>query len=67
MVTSILVVPHFIEAESKEDLVRLMLALQTRLKKKLHFFDIQKDGKKWVAWYELDKRTEFMAPAKGDS
>lgn len=66
MVTSILVVPHFIEADSKKELVNIMTALQTRLKMKLHFFDIQKDGKKWVAWYELDRRQEFMAPKEDD-
>jgi len=61
---NLLTVPQFIEASSKEELVRKMLALQSRLKLKLHFFDIQKDGKKWVAWYERDFKADMLKAGK---
>ena len=66
MNNSLLTVPQFIEAGSKQELVRFMLALQTRVKMKLHFFDIQKDGKKWVAWYEIDLKPELLKAKVGE-
>ena len=44
-------VPNFLVAPSKERLVRLMLLNNIKKSKEFNYFDIQKDGAKWVAWY----------------
>lgn len=53
MASSTLTLPNFLEARDKPELRRMMFALQVRYSRKIHFFDFQKDGKKWVVWYEL--------------
>lgn len=46
--------PHFIEADTKENLLKKMLVNNTAQGKYFRYFDIQKDGKKWVAWFYAD-------------
>ena len=44
-------IPIYLEASNKDSLVKKMLS--NNIKHSCHFkyFDIQKDGSKWVAWY----------------
>ena len=49
--SDLLKIPHFVEGKNKLDLQRNMLKLQIDTHHKYKFFDIQFDGKKWVAWY----------------
>jgi len=65
MNTSLFTVPISVEATSREELTRKMLAIQARLRLKIHFFDIQKDGKKWVAWYEVDLKSQLVRGEDG--
>lgn len=44
-------IPLFVEANTKEDLVNKMLKINIKANSYHRFFDIQKDGKKWVGWY----------------
>ena len=44
-------IPVFLEANSKDLLVKLMLSNNMAHGCYFKYFDIQKDGKKWVAWY----------------
>ena len=46
-------IPAYLEANTKDELRELMMRLQLRLKLKIHFYDFQKEGKKWVCWYEI--------------
>lgn len=48
-----LAVPGFLEADSKKELVQMMNAVQFRVQATVHFFDFQKDGKKYVCWFQL--------------
>lgn len=50
-------IPFFIEAPSKEELMRRMLENNVVNGAYHEYFDIQKDGKNWVAWYY--KRVEL--------
>lgn len=43
----------FVEADSKEDLVRAFVQINIQTKRENRFFDIQKDGRKWIAWYYI--------------
>jgi len=43
--------PHFIEAKDKRALMRAMLQNNNANHYYFKYFDIQKDGTKWVAWY----------------
>lgn len=54
MIESIGNVPLFIEASNKEDLVKAIIAHNLREKTAYKFFQIMKDGKKWVGWYYGD-------------
>ena len=60
MNTSLLTVPVSIEAKTKPELTKLMLAVQMRLNSKVHFFDITFVKGKWVAWYEADFQTQLV-------
>ena len=60
MNTSILTVPVSVEAKTKEELTIAMLAVQKRLKSKVHFFDISFVKGKWTAWYEVDLRSQLI-------
>jgi len=44
-------VPVYIEAKTKDELVKKFLEINAKLGTWHKFFDIQKDGKKWVAWF----------------
>jgi hypothetical protein len=44
-------VPTFVTASSPKDLVRVMLNNNINHGKEFTYFDIQKDGSKWFAWY----------------
>jgi len=54
-------VPVFLEAKTKEDLVLLMLS--NNLNNGMHFkyFSPIKEGKKWVVWYYRDIKSPTMA------
>ena len=67
MNTSLFTVPVSVQASSREELTKFMLAIQARLRAKVHFFDIQKDGKKWVAWYEVDLRSKLVGEISADT
>jgi len=47
-------VPISIEAKSRSDLTRKMIMNNIQDARYYKYFDIQKDGKKWVAWYYVD-------------
>jgi len=49
--SDLLKIPHFVEGKNKLDLQRSMLKIQLDTGFKYKFFDIQKDGDRWVAWY----------------
>ena len=44
-------IPVYLEANNKELLVKLMLSNNMAHGCYFKYFDIQKDSKKWVAWY----------------
>ena len=44
-------IPKYVTASSLKGLRRVMLLTQSRLGYGVEFFDIQKDGKKWIAFY----------------
>lgn len=44
-------IPKFISASSPKGLQRLMLKKQVSLGYGLNWFDIQKSGRLWFAWY----------------
>lgn len=44
-------VPQFITARTREDLVRAMLLNNLSQGIEFRYFDIQKDGANWIAWY----------------
>lgn len=52
--SKLLDVPVFIEAPTKEDLIRKMIDTNTLARYEFKYFDIQKDGNKWVAWFYVD-------------
>lgn len=47
-------IPVFIEAKTKKDLVKTMLANNVKHGGFVQYFDIQKDGASWVAWFFAD-------------
>lgn len=58
-------IPVYIEANSKDDLVRKFLETNAKTGCYNQFFDIQKDGKKWVAWYYQD--IKYLSEINNDS
>lgn len=44
-------IPLYIEANNKEDLIKKMLDNNREHSSHFKYFDIQKDGKKWVVWF----------------
>jgi len=44
-------IPHFIIAPDKKTLMRMMLKINLEENAFHKFFDIQKEGNTWVAWY----------------
>ena len=51
-------IPHFIEAPNKEDLKRACIQNNLKDNKPYEYFDIQKEGSKWVAWYYKSVKVE---------
>jgi len=51
-------VPVFVEADSKENLIQAFLKINLEMRRENRYFDIQKDGNKWVAWYYRNLRAE---------
>ena len=49
--------PVFIQADTKEDLMREMLKNNLKHNTYFPYRDIQKDGKTWIAWFEADVET----------
>lgn len=44
-------IPKFLSASSPKGLQRLMLITQVKLGYGVNWFDISKDGSKWIVWY----------------
>lgn len=57
-------VPTYVTASSPKDLVRVMLRNNIQFGKEFTYFDIQKDGSKWIAWYytEINVMEALMQP-----
>jgi hypothetical protein len=55
---SIDLIPLFITAKTKEELVRKMFLNNIKRGKHLKYFQIEKIGKQWIAWY-YDKLDAF--------
>lgn len=53
-------VPVSIRAKSSEELTLAMLDNNIQKSKQFQYFDIQKDGKEWVAWYFTDIYEEAL-------
>lgn len=49
--------PLYIEAKTKDELVKAMLINNMAHSAHFRYFDIQKDGSKWVAWFYADGTT----------
>lgn len=47
-------IPVYIEANTKDELVKKMLEINKTTNTWHKFFDIQKDNNKWVAWFYQD-------------
>ena len=58
-------IPMFITAKTKEALVKEMLLNNARRGKHLKYFQIEKIGKEWIAWF-YDKINTFKTPVKSD-
>ena len=54
MQVSIRRIPNYITARSQQGLRRLMLLKNTKEGKEFHYFDIQRVGSEWVAWFYAD-------------
>lgn len=52
-------VPLFIEAVTKEELIKKMVENNAKNKIRYKYFAIVNDGKTWTGWYEGDARTMF--------
>ncbi len=50
--------PRYLEADTKDELIRLMLLNNVKNKKHFKYFNIQKEDKKWIAWYYTRVRLE---------
>jgi hypothetical protein len=48
-------IPSFLTAKTKEQLVKKMVERCMRDAISYRFFDIQKDGAEWVAWFYPEK------------
>ena len=54
MSNSTTLIPHFITAKTKPALMQAMLNNNIKHGKKFNYFDLQKDGREWLAWYYDD-------------
>lgn len=53
-------IPVSIEARTRSELSGKMLENNFRYSSFFKYFDIQKDGKRWVAWYYADIRSQVI-------
>jgi len=53
-------VPVHISAKTREELTLVMLDNNIKKSKQFQYFDIQKDGKEWIAWYYNDVYEEAL-------
>ena len=44
-------IPIYLEAGSKDELVKKMLENNLKFDMEFEYFDLQIEGKKWVAWF----------------
>ena len=51
-------IPKYLEAKTKDELIVLMFEKNQQMSAFHRYFDIQKDGKNWVAWYFVDLKEE---------
>jgi hypothetical protein len=58
----ITLVPLALKAKTTNELTNLMLQNNLKYHKNFHYFDIQKDGNTWVAWYMQDISEVVNAP-----
>lgn len=56
-------VPFFVEGKTRRDLVKNMLKKNVEKGGFVKYFDIQKDGDLWVAWYYEDLKNMVKMPA----
>lgn len=47
------VIPQFLSAPTPEGLVRAMLRNNIKFGTQFRYRDIQKDGNKWIAWFDM--------------
>lgn len=52
-------IPQFVAARTKDGLVRAMLRNNVKHGIEFRYFDIQKDGRTWVAWYNAEVNMNF--------
>jgi hypothetical protein len=61
-------VPQFVEARTRQDLVRAMLLNNLLHGMEFDYFGIQKDGAKWIAWYRWPiDRKQFLVKQVRDT
>lgn len=53
-------IPVSIEARTRSELSGAMLINNAKFNSFFRYFDIQKDGKRWVAWYYADVRDQVL-------
>ena len=52
-------VPLFLKARTKDLLIKEMLKNNVKNNVSFDYFDIQKDGKNWIAWFFVDLQSPF--------
>ncbi len=57
-------IPNYIEAKSKDELMEKILMINLSVSTYHRFFDIQREGKKWVAWYYKDVEQDIRGRIK---
>ncbi len=60
-------IPNFLEANSKQGLRQLMSKLQSKTRLNITFYDFQKDGKKWVCWFDIPLSIELAEKLSGEA
>jgi hypothetical protein len=53
-------IPVSIEARTRSELSGVMLLNNFKHDCFFRYFDIQKDGKRWIAWYYADTRDQVL-------
>lgn len=54
MAKNIYRLPLFLEAKNKLELIKKMTANNVKHMREFEYFNIQKDGRKWIAWFYTD-------------